>query len=161
MGNVKLLTTCCLVTLGTLGSGWLHGRLVNRWGEAKALETAAQRFQEPLPARLGPWRLASTPEMEAGELEILQSAAHLQGVYMNDQTGESVIVQLVVGPGGPISAHTPEICYAGQEILDRGREPANHLARSRGTEAYPLAVAGAFAAYQPPRFGSHLWMELR
>jgi hypothetical protein len=120
MRNAQLLATCCLIVLGTAGSGWLHGRLINRWGEETALQTAAQRLEQPLPLRLGPWRLVKSTEMEAGALEILQSAGHLQGIYSNDETGDSVIVQLVAGPSGPISAHTPEICYAGQEYAMAG-----------------------------------------
>jgi len=120
MRNKQLLATCFLLVLGTAGSGWLHGRLVNRWGNDKMLETAATKLDQPLPERLGPWRLIQTPAIEAGALEILQSAAHLQAVYGNDQTGESVTIQVVAGPSGPTSAHTPEICYAGHEYAMAG-----------------------------------------
>src|SRR5688572_26854226 len=113
MRNKQLLATCFLLVIGTIGSGWLHGRLINRWGNADVLETAAAQLEEALPKQLGPWRLVQAPEMEAGAIEILQSVGHLQGVYSNDQTGESLVIQLVAGPSGPMSAHTPEICYAG------------------------------------------------
>ncbi|HZN35739.1 MAG TPA: exosortase-associated EpsI family protein [Pirellulaceae bacterium] len=100
--------------LGTLGSGWLHGRLVNRWGQASPLATAAARLQGGLPDHLGHWQLVKTHELEEGVADILQCAAYLHGVYTNDQTGDTIVVALVAGPSGPISVHTPEICYSAQ-----------------------------------------------
>lgn len=98
----------------TLGSGWLHGRVANRWGQSSALQTAASRLTGALPERLDAWQLVKTPELEEGVGDVLQCAAYLHGVYTNDQTGDTIDVALVAGPAGPISVHTPEICYSAQ-----------------------------------------------
>lgn len=106
--------------LGTLGSGWLHGRLVQRWGQAEALQAAAAKLPGGLPQQLGDWRLAQTHELEEGVGEVLQCAAHLEGEYLNDLTGDRIVVAIVVGPAGPISVHNPEICYSAQDYEMNG-----------------------------------------
>jgi len=98
--------------VGTLASGWLHGNSARRWGPTDALDNAATRLQGALPAQLGPWRLAKQHAPEEGVAEVLQCAAYFHGVYSNDETGETVGIALVAGPSGPISVHTPEICYS-------------------------------------------------
>ncbi len=108
-----LIATVFLVV--TLASGWVHGRLVNRWGQVGALQAAAARLDRPLPERLGPWRLVKTLELEPGTGETLQCAAHLHGIYTNEQTGDTVVVAVLVGPSGPLSVHTPEICYSAND----------------------------------------------
>jgi hypothetical protein len=115
MTHLRIIATFVIVGLGTVGSGWVHGRLANRWGDDAALAAAAERLEQSLPERLGPWRMAKRTEMEARAVELLQSSGYLQGFYVNEQTGEGLSVLVVVGPGGPISAHTPEICFAGQD----------------------------------------------
>ena len=134
MRNRQLIVTCLLVVFGTTGSGWLHGRLINRWGNAQVLEQAAERLDQALPRQLGPWRLVQSPAMKPGALEILQSVGHLQGGYSNDQTGESIVIQLVGGPSGPMSAHTPEICYAGHEYRMAGERKRTTVVDQSGRE---------------------------
>lgn len=110
-----------LLVLGTIGGGWLHGRTVQRWGEADTLRLAAERLQRGLPARVGPWQLIKTHEFEEGVAEVLQCAGYLHGVYTNDQTGDTIVVAVVAGPAGPISVHTPEICYSAQDYEMEGQ----------------------------------------
>jgi hypothetical protein len=106
---------CTALLAGTLASGWLHGRLVNRWGQSSKLETAADRLNPGLPQKLGVWQLVKTLPPEEGVAEALQCAAYLHGVYTNAQTGDTVALALVAGPSGPISVHTPEICFSAQD----------------------------------------------
>src|SRR5437763_132960 len=35
--------TLALLLLGTLSSGWVHGRMTNRWGETHAMQVEAER----------------------------------------------------------------------------------------------------------------------
>src|SRR5262245_23415668 len=110
-----------LLLAGTLASGWWHGRSVSRWGEAAALANAAQRLQGSLPERLGPWQLIKAHELEEGAADVLQCAAYLHGGYRNDQSGDTIVVAVVAGPAGPISVHTPEICYSAQNYEMAGQ----------------------------------------
>ena len=120
------------LVLGTIGGGWLHGRTVQRWGEANALRLAAERFQSGLPARVGPWQLIKTHECEEGVAEVLQCAGYLNGVYTNDQTGDTVVVAVVAGPAGPISVHTPEICYSAEDYEMAGERQSVAISDSAG-----------------------------
>ena len=112
--------TLALLLLGTLTSGWVHGRMTNRWGETQAMQVAAERLKPGLPKKIGMWRLTAQPELERATLGILQCASCLQATYTNDQTGDSLAVLLLAGPSGPTAAHTPEICYAGHEYAMAG-----------------------------------------
>jgi hypothetical protein len=132
MTHLRIIATFVIVGLGTVGSGWVHGRLANRWGDDSARAAAAERLEQSLPERLGPWRMTTRREMEATAVELLQSAAQLEGVYVNEQTGESVAVLIVVGPSGPISAHTPEICYGGQDYSMAGERRRITVQDQRG-----------------------------
>jgi hypothetical protein len=96
----------------TVTSGWFHGRIANRWGHAGALQAAAAKLDHELPDRLGAWRLIKTIEIEPDVREKLQTAGELQGIYANDQTGEAITAVVLVGPSGPLSVHSPEICYS-------------------------------------------------
>ena len=101
--------------LGTLASGWLHGKSANRWGQSDVLSRGGGKLKQGLPERLGPWRLATSHPPEQSVVDALQCVAYLHGVYVNDQTGDVVTVALVAGPGGPISVHAPEICYTASD----------------------------------------------
>jgi len=124
--------TAVLLIAATLASGWLHGRIANRWGQAAALHTAADRLEGALPERLGPWQRIRTHELEAGVADALQCAAYLHGVYTNDQTGDTIVVAVVAGPAGPISVHTPEICYSAQNYEIAGDRQAIAISDNSG-----------------------------
>ena len=99
----------------TLVSGWVHGLFVQRWGQSDLLDVAAARLGRDLPAHLGPWRLAQKLDVEKDVQQALKCPAYLHGIYTNAQTGDSVEIALVVGPGGPLAVHTPEICYSASD----------------------------------------------
>jgi hypothetical protein len=98
----------CTVTVAT---GWVNGRLSNRWGESVDLVAAGQRL-EAVPDRVGNWEMQFSRPFEDDVVEMLQCAGHFNRAYVNSLTGETVTVELLVGPPGPTAAHTPEICYS-------------------------------------------------
>jgi hypothetical protein len=114
--RIRLLIPAVVMLLLTLGSGWLHGRLVQRWGQTDALAAAAAKLTGGLPLQLGNWRQTRTRKLEAEVARVLQCVGHLEGEYKNDQTGDTIVVAVVAGPGGPISVHSPEICYSAQDF---------------------------------------------
>ena len=99
----------------TLASGWWHGQFVNRWRSPGALDAAAGKLGKELPPRLGPWRMAKTLKLDRDVQRTLQCAGHLLGIYTNDQTGETMTVAVLAGPSGPLTAHTPEVCFPGSD----------------------------------------------
>jgi hypothetical protein len=95
------------------------GAIVRRSGLGAAnpehLKRAAQALGRPLPDRLGNWQVAQDTPLDARVVEMLKCPAHINRVYMHDQTGDRIAVAVMVGPAGPIAVHTPEICYSSQD----------------------------------------------
>jgi hypothetical protein len=62
---------------------------------------------------------------------VLQCPAYITRVYEHQQTGDVVNVAVLLGPPGPISVHTPEVCYSSREFTpdgDRRRTPVTDQA---------------------------------
>jgi hypothetical protein len=100
------------VVVVTLLSGYIQGRMSRRWGASRELSAAARKLQE-IPETIGPWRLVSTDKMSETVANVLECAGYAIRRYETRQSGDSVTVALLVGPSGPTSVHTPEICYSG------------------------------------------------
>ena len=95
----------------TIGSGVVSGRLDNRWGQTTDLVGAGQRLQE-LPEQFGPWVRQASQPVNSDIMEMLQCAGGLHHIYRSRDTGDVVSMALFVGPPGPMSVHTPEVCYS-------------------------------------------------
>jgi hypothetical protein len=172
MSRVTFTFACVIFVAGTLGSGWVHGIFINRWGRSDELGIATAKLGRELPAVLGPWRLVKAHEVEPGIKEALGAAAILSGLYINDQTGDHVIVALLAGPSGPLSVHTPEICYAASDyelagerqtwtVRDRREERhslwevhanARHATQPNLRVLYGWSRGGSWEAMRGPRF---------
>ena len=90
-----------------VGTGLVQGVWTDRWG----LDAAVARLVSGLdrvPRDLGDWHaevLDSDPNDAPGV------AGQLYLRYANRKTGESVAVVLLCGRPGPVSIHTPDVCY--------------------------------------------------
>jgi len=172
MSRLMFFPTAAFFLAATLASGWLHGTLANRWGQGDTLALAAAKLGSDLPPRLGPWRLAKALPVESDVRQSLQCAAALHGIYTNDQSGDSVIIAVLAGPSGPISVHTPEICYSAADYELAGqRQPwtvkdkqsqthglwtihanSKHATRSNLQVVYGWSTGGPWQAVRSPRF---------
>jgi hypothetical protein len=106
-----------------LGCGVVHGLWTNRWSAAAAVEAAARRVPQ-LPTRIGDW---DGEELELGsrERQMAGGAAYLRRRYVNARTGATAAIYLVCGRPGPVSVHTPDVCYS-DSGLDVVGEPTPH-----------------------------------
>ena len=96
----------------TLASGLIHGRMSNRWvGDSKIADTAVEKLGQ-LPDRFGDWQGQALEDLPENTVIILECMGHSIRTYVNQETGESVRVAIILGPAGPMSVHTPEICYS-------------------------------------------------
>ncbi len=98
--------------------GVVHGQWTGRWSDlAEASEDAARRLSR-LPSNLGDWE-GRDGEMDAKAMKKTAVSGHLFRRYVHGATGEEVSVFLVCGRSGPISVHTPDVCYrgAGYELI--------------------------------------------
>jgi hypothetical protein len=120
-------TAASLVAFALLvGSGLAHGRLTDRWGTSGALARAIARLDR-IPRSVGDWE-GRDVAMDRRQIERAQIRGYLARKYRNVRDGREVTVLLVCGRPGPISVHTPDVCYAGA-----GYEP--------GSPPVPGAVA--------------------
>jgi hypothetical protein len=91
--------------------GYVHGLWTNRWNSSRDLEEAVSRLQR-VPLTFGDWR-GEERELEARITKQAGFAGYLLRRYENRQTGTVVNVLLACGSAGPLSVHTPEVCYGG------------------------------------------------
>ncbi len=110
MNRPFTVVAVALAALGTLLSGVVSGRLNLRWGTSNAMQAAVESL-ESFPTEIGDWVLEDRFELEPRAVEMLECEAYVNGPFVNRKTGERVLVSLIVGPYGPMSVHTPEVCY--------------------------------------------------
>jgi|SRR5579864_1414367 len=92
-----------------LSAGTLFGLHSGRWRSSADLDEAVSRLNE-VPATLGDWHGEARP-FDAEDLKRSGIKGHSSYQYRNTLTGERVSLLIVCGPFGPISVHTPDICY--------------------------------------------------
>jgi hypothetical protein len=101
----------CVAFAAVLGIAAVHGVWSDRWNLGSEPEASAARLAG-IPSRLGEWD-GSERQLNERELVIGEIAGYVHRVYTNRRTGAVVSVLLVCGRPGPISVHTPDVCYAG------------------------------------------------
>lgn len=106
----RLLAVLTLLLLITL-AGLVHGVWSSRWHTSEELQQALERVPR-VPREFGSWR---GKDQEVDPQMYLQAGAHAYWMrrYENTRTGTAVSVILMCGRFGPMSVHTPEVCYQG------------------------------------------------
>jgi hypothetical protein len=104
-----------------VGSAVVQGLWTNRWTQDSDLECAVSCLGD-IPLSAGPWQ-GSVQELEAEKAEAAKRAGIpgiVQRRYVNDRQ-QAVSVILMAGAFGPLSVHTPDVCYgtAGYVILGK------------------------------------------
>jgi Protein of unknown function (DUF3485) len=97
-----------------VGAGAAHGLRTDRWSRSEDLRQAVAHLDR-VPKQVGDWR-GEDIEQNEDDAESMARAGilgHVQRRYVNRTTGQQLSVLLVCGRGGPISAHTPDVCYTG------------------------------------------------
>jgi hypothetical protein len=115
----------------TIGSGAMQGKLSNRWGHSDELRKAGAKL-ESLPKVFGDWDMVKSETMDQYALDQLQPAGYIQRLYVNRMSGAAVMVTVMVGQCGPISVHTPEVCYGSRDNQQQGVRQAVEIPRSAG-----------------------------
>lgn len=110
----RLQTAAVLVVVITTGAGLLSGQLTRRWQATADLQELANGIDR-VPTTIGEWSMQSADQFPQEVVDLLQCAGYLHRTYVNGSTGDVVQVALVLGPGGPISVHSPEICYSSRD----------------------------------------------
>jgi hypothetical protein len=99
-----------MAIVAVLLTGLVHGYWTERWTHQEGPARAAARMAAVSPV-LGDWEEGEPLDAEPRLTENV--AGHLYRRYVNRQTGRAVTVALFCGRSGPMSIHTPDVCYAG------------------------------------------------
>lgn len=94
-----------------IGTGILHGNGTGRWGAAEALKKAAARLDN-VPMQIGDWQ-GHDAEVDPEEVAKAQAVRILSRNFINEKTRQTISVLIVCGRPGPVSVHTPDICFQG------------------------------------------------
>ncbi|MER3440521.1 MAG: hypothetical protein C4296_03980 [Gemmataceae bacterium] len=108
------------VFLALFGLGGLaHGLWTNRWTAAGEPLQFAQKLQN-VPSVIGDWELTSESKLNERELQIGNIVGYISRRYTHRGDGNVVALLMVCGKPGPISVHTPDVCYggAGYQLID-------------------------------------------
>jgi hypothetical protein len=94
--------------------GIVHGYWTDRWAPPVEVGQAAERL-DAIPLHLGEW------EGEVEEVRPGDAGAGVAGCirrrYIHRQTGATISLFLVCGRPGPVSIHTPDVCYGASGFL--------------------------------------------
>ncbi len=104
-------------------AGFVHGLWTGRWEHSTALEDAVTALRG-VPAELGPWK-GTAINLDATQMERAGAAGFVSRSYKDETRRAAVSMLLMCGRSGPVSVHTPEVCYdgAGYEMVG---EPVEH-----------------------------------
>jgi len=102
-----------------LGDGLLFGRWTNRWQTPEQLAAAVASLKR-VPLVIGDWEGQPLPPLSDRAIAQTGFADYLQVLYANRRTGAAVNVLLACGPFGPMSVHSPEVCYEGNGFIQQG-----------------------------------------
>jgi hypothetical protein len=135
----RLVPVLSIVVLlaATFGAGALHGRLSGRWGVEATAQSAAEKLTPDFPVAFGNWQQVSEVPLGDEVVRVLQCPAYISRTYKHQQTGDLATVAVLLGPPGPISVHTPEICYSSRDFSISGE-------RRKVTVHAPEGVEQAF-----------------
>jgi Protein of unknown function (DUF3485) len=102
----KLIAFVAVVIAAVVPGLWGH-----RWVSSSVLADATARLTL-MPMTVGDWE-GRDLEINPRELRVAQADGYVQRRYVHRHTGETVTILALCGRPGPISVHTPEVCYAG------------------------------------------------
>lgn len=95
----------------TVAGGASHGLLTGRWSKSRAIEDGVASLGR-VPAVIGDWE-GRDMSLDRRAIEVAEIDGYLMRRYRDRRGGGSVDVLVVCGRPGPISVHTPEVCYGG------------------------------------------------
>jgi hypothetical protein len=120
-GTLRFLPVLSAAALLVLG-GVVQGIRTDRWGLSHEVQDAVTRLDQ-VPTTVGDWQ-GQPLGLDPRELDLSGSAGFALRRYTHRASGESLVVLLLCGRPGPLSIHTPDVCYRGL-----GYEPAGEPTR--------------------------------
>jgi hypothetical protein len=113
-----------VVLIAVLASGAAAGFCAGRWGNSRTVQSAVARLDR-VPLALGThWDVQEDSPLSEREVAVAEVDGYLSRRYIHRRTGTIVSALLLCGRPGPISVHTPEVCYAGVGFEEIGSAKA-------------------------------------
>jgi len=134
MKYVTFAICTLLLLVGTIAAGIVHGRMTNSWKLSPTSRIAAERLKTVLPEDFGNWRFNRETEFAPDVLKILEQPAYFSRSYQHAQTGDTITVAVIVGQPGPVSVHTPEICYSSRDYTVAGGRTQHEVVAADGRQ---------------------------
>lgn len=94
-----------------VASGAVQGFWTGRWALSRDLERRVAELKN-VPQTIGDWEGTDDP-LDPRVAQEAGIVGYVSRDYRNRRTGSAVSLLLVCGRPGPISVHTPEICFRG------------------------------------------------
>jgi hypothetical protein len=129
--GASALVPLAAALLITLTGGALYGRYAQRWGPPVDMVAAADKLEQ-LPRQFGDWSLVEDLPFDEATRTMLECAGHVNRRYINRVTGQGVNLAIIVGPPGPTSVHTPEICFSSRAYQQQGNRTRLELEEGAG-----------------------------
>jgi hypothetical protein len=121
---------CFVAGVILLVDGYVYGRWTGRWHQNTELAGATERL-ERIPMTFGDWR-GEALVLESKVIERAEFSGYVLRRYENRRTGAALTLLVACGRSGPLTVHTPEICYRGAGFRLAGGEGAAHESLDRG-----------------------------
>lgn len=109
MLRMTLLSLAAAVVIGL--TGLAHGLWTGRWHVSHDLERAVADLDQ-VPLEVGSWQ-GEAVEIDAQQFRRAGADGFLVRRYRDRRTGRALSIMMVCGRPGPISVHTPDVCYGG------------------------------------------------
>jgi hypothetical protein len=137
-----------IAVIALIGAAVIDRRVSDvRSGDVKA--SAAKL--EGVPREFGAWMSTEVP-MDEKIVRVAEAAGYVSRSYTNRKTGARVGVLLLCGPTGPIGAHEPKYCYAGNGFDMSGTPEKKAVALPGGATAtyWSVRFEKKSSADEPP-----------
>lgn len=92
-------------------SGLIHGWMTSRWIPSETLAQASNSVPT-VPMKFERWQGVEL-EVDPAPFRQARASAYWMRRYENKETGAVINTILMCGPAGPMSVHTPDVCYRG------------------------------------------------
>jgi hypothetical protein len=110
-----------------VASGVTHRLWTGEWNVSNEPATSAARLAN-VPTTIGEWEGADTA-VDAKQLAQAEAVSYLSRRYLKrGGTGAEVSAFIICGRPGPVSVHTPDICYGGIGFQIVGSQNQYHVA---------------------------------
>lgn len=120
---MKPLASITLVALAigatVFGAGF-EGRLSHRWQSDATLARLGTAATE-LPEQVSGWNRVQTSAIKDHAQSLLRCFSSCIHRYRNGETGQEIEAAVLFGPSGPISVHTPDVCYSSRQYRNLGQ----------------------------------------